>query len=243
MRSLVVGATAGLGRGLASQLAMIGSDLVLAGRDEADLGRVAADLSARHGVSVQVVIADAASPVDFGAQLASALAGAPLDVAMFPLGVSVDDDAVSGDPTNAVGLVTVNLSSILTGTMAVADIMRGQGRGVIIGFSSIAATRGRARNAAYAAAKRGVESWFESLRADLVASGVGVAWYVLGYVDTNLSYGQQLPLPVARVDRVASTVVGRIDRARGRQFTPSWWRLVAAAIRRLPFGIFSRLKE
>ena len=73
MRSLVVGATAGLGRGLATQLAMIGSDLVLAGRDEADLGRVAADLSARHGVSVQVVIADAASPVDFGAQLARAV--------------------------------------------------------------------------------------------------------------------------------------------------------------------------
>ena len=242
MRSVVVGATAGLGRGLATELARRGSDLVLVGRDDADLQRVAADLRARHGVSIDVVIADAASPVEFGGLVAGALAGAELDVAVLPLGVSVDDDAVGGDPTSAVGLVTVNLLAVITASMAVADVMRRQGHGVIVGFSSIAAARGRARNAAYAAAKRGVESWFESLRADLAASGVGVAWYVLGYVDTNLSYGQRLPLPVARVDRVATTVVDRIDRARGRQFAPTWWRLVAAAIRRLPFGIFTRLK-
>lgn len=242
MRSLIVGATAGLGRGLATELAKRGSDLILVGREEADLQRVAADLTARHGVAVQLVIADAASPLDLGEQVARALANAPLDVAMLPLGVSVDDDAVNGDAASAVSLVTVNLLAIMTASIAVADVMRDQGSGVIIGFSSIAATRGRARNAAYAAAKRGVESWFESLRADLTASGVGVAWYVLGYVDTNLSYGQRLPLPLARVDHVASTVVGRIDSARGRQFAPKWWRLVAVIIRRLPFGIFSRLK-
>ena len=50
---------------------------------------------------VQIIIADAASPVDFGAAADGALADAPLDVAMLPLGVSVDDDPVSGDPTSA----------------------------------------------------------------------------------------------------------------------------------------------
>jgi uncharacterized protein len=242
MRSLVVGATAGLGRGLAAELAIRKSDLVLVGRDEADLQRVAADLKARHEVSVQVVIADGASPIDLSARLTTALAGAPLDVAMFPIGVSVDDDAVSGDPAGAMELVTVNLLAVITASMVVAEIMRHQEHGVIVGFSSVAAVRGRARNAAYAAAKRGLESWFESLRADLDASGVRVTWYVLGYLDTNLSYGQRLPLPVARVDRVAFSVVSKIDRVRGRQFAPRWWRLVAVAIRGLPFGIFRRLK-
>ena len=242
MKSIVVGGTAGLGRALATELAKRGSDLILVGRDHDDLQRVAADVIARHGVHVQIVIADAASPIDFGSQLAAALVGSPLDVAVLPLGVSVDSDGVRGDPAGAVELVTVNLLAVITASMAVANVMRDNGRGVIVGFSSIAATRGRARNAAYAAAKRGVESWFESLRADLSGSGVEVTWYVLGYLDTNLSYGQPLPLPVASVDHVASTVVNRIDRARGQQFAPTWWRFVATAIRRLPFSIFCRLK-
>jgi len=242
MRCLVVGATAGLGRSLASELARQGSDLILVGRDHDDLQRVAADLFARHSVPVEIVVADASTPIDFGTQLAKVLAGTRLDVALFPLGVSADEDAVQGDPTIAVELVNVNLLAVITASMAVADIMRDAGSGVIIGFSSIAASRGRARNAAYSAAKRGLESWFESLRVDLVASGVGVAWYVLGYLDTNLSYGQHLPLPVANVDHVASTVVRRVDKARGRQYAPTWWWLVEMAIRRLPFGVFSRLK-
>lgn len=231
-----------MGRGLATELAKVGSDLILVGRDETDLRRVAADLVARHQVSVDILIADAADPIALGTGLSRALAGAPLDVALLPLGVSVDEDMVSGDPSSAVELVTVNLVAIMTASMAVADIMRNQGHGVIIGFSSVAATRGRAQNSAYAAAKRGAESWFESLRADLIVSGVGVAWYVLGYVDTNLSYGQRLPLPVARVDRVASTVVSHIDTARGRHFAPGWWRVVAMVIKAVPFGIFRRLK-
>jgi len=242
VRSLVVGATAGLGRSLASHLAARGSNVVLAGRDEADLQRVASDVRARYGVSVEVVIADASVPIDLGTTLTRALAGGPIDVAMLPLGISIEGDSVDGDPKRAVELVTVNLLGTITASMAVANIMRTQGHGVIIGFSSIAATRGRARNAAYAAAKRGVESWFESLRSDLVGSGVGVAWYVLGYLATNLSYGQHLPLPAADVDRVASRIVRQIGSARGRQFAPSWWRIVAGLIRHLPFGVFRRLK-
>jgi len=61
-RALITGASAGLGREFASQLAVAGTDLVLVARREERLQALAADLSKAHGVSVAVIRADLSNP-------------------------------------------------------------------------------------------------------------------------------------------------------------------------------------
>src|SRR5665213_3395682 len=56
---LVIGASSSIGRAVAREWALTGSDIILAGRDLDDLNRTAADLRIRSGRRVEVVPFDA----------------------------------------------------------------------------------------------------------------------------------------------------------------------------------------
>ncbi len=71
-RALVTAASKGLGRGCAAALAEAGVDLVLNARGAAALQQTAADLQARHGVQVSLVVGDITDPVARAEVLAAA---------------------------------------------------------------------------------------------------------------------------------------------------------------------------
>ena len=70
--------------------------------------------------------------------------------------------------------------------------------GVIVGFGSIAGARGRSRNIVYAAAKRGLQTYFESLRHGHLPSALRVQFHRLGFLRSNLTFGMKLPLAGCR---------------------------------------------
>lgn len=61
-RALITGASAGIGRELARQLAAAGKDLILVARREAQLQALAAELGDAHGVDIDVIQADLSDP-------------------------------------------------------------------------------------------------------------------------------------------------------------------------------------
>ncbi len=119
--------------------------------------------------------------------------------------------------------------------------LRSAPEGLVVGFGSIAAARGRTRNAAYSAAKRGLQSYFESLRHALAGSSVVVQFYVLGYLDTNLAFGQRTPLPKGSPAALADLVYRRRRADFGVAYYPRFWRPVCTALRAVPWFIFRRL--
>src|SRR3972149_1852962 len=72
-RALVGGASSGLGRAIAEQLAAEGCSLALTARRADVLGELAEDLRARHGVKVSVLPADFSDPAAPAALAARAL--------------------------------------------------------------------------------------------------------------------------------------------------------------------------
>jgi short-subunit dehydrogenase len=111
-----------------------------------------------------------------------------------------------------------------------------------VGFGSIAAVRGRSANVVYSAAKRALESYFESLRHRLTSAKVRVQFYRLGYMDTQQSFGKRLLLPKASPEQIARDVVRNLDRDVGFTTRPRFWIAVSLIVRCLPWALFRRLK-
>ena len=243
MTAIVIGASSGLGRALATELARRGRSLLLVASDVRDLDALARDLGLRFGVECRVLALDLAAAADPGARVLAALdPQVPIDALLLVAGHSRTDDDF-GLGAGAIGqLIAINLHAPLAIAHAVLPRLL-EARGVIVGFGSIAAARGRARNVVYATAKRGLESFFESLRQRHRPRELRVQFHRLGFLRSNLTWGLRLPLPAAEPDAVAARVVDAFDRGSFARYEPRHWALVAFVLRCLPWFVFRRMKD
>ena len=242
MRSLVFGASAGVGRALARCLAAKGHDLVLAARSAADLEAESAHLRLYHGVNVEWMALDATDPLAVGAGMAALRDRWLPENLLFPVGLADPSDDCFLPEARTVDLIHANLTSVITTVATLLPKMIESGGGNIVGFGSVAAVRGRGANVVYAAAKRGLESYFESLRHRTASSGVRVQFYRLGYVATQMSYGRPLPFPLATPEWVARHVADGLGRDLGVVHLPRFWAGVTLAVRAVPWSLYRKLK-
>jgi decaprenylphospho-beta-D-erythro-pentofuranosid-2-ulose 2-reductase len=163
----------------------------------------------------------------------------PLKGLLLPVGINDDNDIVGLSDSKLEYLSRINY-------LAPCELLNHyiprleQNSGVIVGFGSIATARGRSRNAAYAAAKSALETYFESLAHYAANRDLSCQYYVLGYLDTNLAFAQNLLFPLASPDRVADVVYKRRFTT-GRRFLPRPWYFLYRVVQLLPWAIFKRL--
>jgi short-subunit dehydrogenase len=241
--TLIFGATAGVGRALCRALAAAGHDLTLISRDSRDLMAESAHCSLTYGVRAEWIEADASNPIAVETALARYLQSGErrFQNLLFPVGGTGEDDAALGSAASVAGILHVNLTAIMVTVGALLPHMAASGERNIIGFGSIAAIRGRRSNVAYSAAKRGLESYFESLRHSLAHSGIRVKFYRLGYVATQQSFGKKLLLPASKPDAIARRIMADWNRDVGFVSLPRYWSAVGFALRSLPWIIYRRL--
>jgi short-subunit dehydrogenase len=241
--ALVVGASSGLGRALANELAGRQYDLLLIASDLRDLEALAADLNLRHGVAAHTLALDLGREADPGARIIAALdsMGAAPSALLLPIGVSREDDDFSLDASRIGQLLAVNLHAPLAIAHALLPKLL-QMHGVIVLFGSVAAIRGRGRNVAYASAKRGLVSFYESLRQRYDAKELRVQFYQLGFLATNLTHGRNLPVPAADPADIAKIVASRLAQGSAFRYVPRKWALIAAIVRTMPWAIYRRMR-
>lgn len=241
--SIVIGASSGLGRALATELARRGDALLLVASDLRDLDALAASLNLEHGVPVRALAIDLGREGDPGARITGALQGLPpTKTLLMPIGYSREDDDFSLD-AGAVGqLLAINLHAPLAVVHALLPRLV-EAHGTIVLIGSIAAVRGRGRNVVYAAAKRALVSVYESLRHRYATDELRVQLYQPGFLATNLTHGMALPMPAAEPRDVAKTIVRRLDRGSALRYLPPRWALIAWIVRWLPWPIYRRMKR
>lgn len=243
MTYVIVGASTGLGRALATRFAAAGHDLVIVSSDIRDISATAADLRIRYGRRVIPIAADITDSEPYLASLQRAVAElGELNGVLLPVGAVRDDDDGQLDAATAEWVVRVNFSAVAATVAALLPHLQARGHGTITGFGSIAAARGRSTNIIYAAAKRGLASFFESLRHKCAGTGVVVQFYVLGYLDTALAYGRPTPVPPASPAGLSARVLHNLGRDVGVVYYPRHWRWLTAVVRLLPWTLFRRLR-
>lgn len=186
--ALVTGASAGLGRELASLFAKEGHDVVLVARSEDKLRALATDLAAAHGVAAHVVVADlgardGAATVD---EAVKAL-GVPVDFLVNNAGFGSNGAFLDLDRTRELEMVQVNVASLLDLTHRFVAPMRGRGRGRVMNIASTAGFQPGPFMATYYATKAFVVSFTEALAYELEGTGVTVTCHCPGATATEFA--------------------------------------------------------
>ena len=179
--ALVTGGTAGIGHAFARRLAADGYDLVLVARDGDRLAQVAAELGARYGTAVEVMVADLAVRADV-ARVADRLAGAPVDVLVNNAGFGLNTSFLGSDAADQERLLDVLCRAVLVISHAGAKAMVARGSGAIVNVSSVA---GFAAMGTYGAAKAWVTAFTEALAVELSGTGVTATALCPGFVRTQ----------------------------------------------------------
>jgi short-subunit dehydrogenase len=240
---LVLGATSGIGRAIARQLAGDGFDLVLAGRDETALNVSASDLRIRSGVRVQVRRFEALDFAGHASWLAACAAEASGTLGGLVLchGVMEEEELAARDPERARHMIDVNFTSAVCLLDRAAELFAARAQGFLCVVTSVAGDRGRASNFHYGATKAALSTYLSGLRVRLARVGVAVIDVRPGMIDTQLTYGRGGLVLLAPPSRVARDVARAIRRRSAVVYTPRIWQLVMFAIRALPEFVFRRL--
>ena len=234
---LIVGATSGIAREIASVYAARGASLVLAARDMQAMEEDAGDLRVRFKADVQTRAFDALDP----AAGAALLDGQAVDTAVLCHGVMISNDAARADPEAHRRMIEVNYTSYALLMEKLADAMQRRGGGVVAVLSSVAGDRGRGSNYCYGATKAALSAYADGLRGRLHDSSVHIVTVKPGPTATPMTEGLDAKAKKADPSDVAKQIVRAIDKRKDIVYTPGKWRVIMAVIKLIPERVFKRL--
>jgi 3-oxoacyl-[acyl-carrier protein] reductase len=187
--AIVTGASRGLGRSCAVDLAVCGADLTLVARAEDGLRETAA-LVAAHGARCEIVVGDVRDD-DLASQTVARTVErlGPVDLLVNNAGVGVPAGVAGGDIEGWWEVLTVNLRAPVRWTMAVLPAMVERGRGRIINVSSPAGHHSPVPfYSSYSASKAALSQFTASVAGEVAAQGIVVLAYGPGAL-TDMTVG------------------------------------------------------
>jgi short-subunit dehydrogenase len=216
--ALITGASSGIGTAFARELAGQGADLILVARSAGKLRALAAEITATHGVRVDVLPTDLTRP-GAGEDLAGQVAalGRTVDVLINNAGFATHGDVEHADPTRLVEQIQLNCTAVVDLTARFLPAMTARRHGAVINVASTAAFQPIAHMAVYAASKAFVLSFTEALWGEARPQGVEVIAICPGATDTAFF-----------------DVVGAEEASFGKRRTPE--QVVATTVRGLAHG-------
>ena len=184
-RAVVTGASQGIGEALATELAARGHHLIVTARRGEVLEELAARLTDRYGVIVDVRAVDLADPGQRGA-LADELAGREISILCANAGTATFGPVAKLDPAAEKAQVQLNVLGVHDLVLAVLPGMLARRAGGILISGSAAGNSPIPNNATYAATKAFANTFSESLRGELRDTGVHVTLLAPGPVRADL---------------------------------------------------------
>lgn len=202
----ITGCSTGFGRDLATLVLDRGWNAVVTARG---VDRVA-DLVAGHEDRALALDLD----VNDQSQIAAAVAAATekfgrIDVLVNNAGYGYQATAEEGDDAEIRAQFNTNVFGLFALTRAVLPIMRAQGSGNIVNFTSVAGLVGFPGSGYYAASKHAVEGWSDSLLAEVGPLGIGVTCVEPGPFRTDWA-GRSLRQTPSTIPAYADTAKARM---------------------------------
>ncbi|WP_020178328.1 SDR family NAD(P)-dependent oxidoreductase [Methylopila sp. M107] len=236
----VTGASSGIGRALALELAAAGVTVAATARRGDQLEALAAVASAGrvHAFPGDVTDADAmaATARDIVERLG------PIDLIVLNAGVFIPVSAEQFDLAAFAKMFDVNLTGTANCLAAALPAMTARRSGRVVVVASVTGYGGLPSSAAYGATKAALINMAESLKFDLDKVGVTIQVANPGFVDTPATEKNAFKMPaLMAVDEAARRIVRGIERGGFEITFPKRFTYVLKALRLLPYPLYFRL--
>jgi NAD(P)-dependent dehydrogenase (short-subunit alcohol dehydrogenase family) len=218
----ITGASSGIGMACAEQLARAGVSVLLGAR-RTELLDQAVDRITAGGGHAEAVTMDVTREADSLHLVARAVqAFGRLDIMICNAGFGYYGTVEETPPDIMRRMMDVNFMGTYFGARAALPVFRAHGRGHLIVVSSIVGRRGVSQTCAYSATKAAQVGFAESLRTELVGSGIHVSVVYPVSTETGFrdamtrDYGHRVAGlgPKQSADDVARAIVGCVRRPR-----------------------------
>ena len=208
--ALVTGASRGIGRAIAEELASAGHAVAVNYASSADAAEAVAASIRSGGGRALAVRADAASEEDVAAMLESVEAElGRVTVLVNNAGITRDDLMLRLSPEAWDEVVRTNLRSVYLCSRAVLRGMLRERWGRIVSIASVAGIAGNPGQTNYAATKAGIIGFSKSLAKEVGSRGITVNVVAPGFIETDMTaaLGEEAATAAA-----GATALGRLGR-------------------------------
>lgn len=238
----LTGASQGIGRALALELASRGARVALTSRNEANLNQVRDELK-RVGSDCLLMpgdVTDAKRMHEIALEIERRFGR--IDILIANAGTHIFTKPESFDANEYMQLMALNYGGMLNCIEAALPGMLRSGSGQVVGAASLAGYRGLPRAAAYGASKAAMINFLESLRFHTALSNVQVTIINPGFVKTPLTDKNDFHMPfLVAPERAARIMCDGIARRKDVVAFPIPFSWLIALMRVIPYALYKRI--
>ena len=186
--ALVTGASQGIGRACALELARHGATVALAARNQSKLAEVAAEIQAAGGQAAAFALdVSSEDSIRAGAKAVLNQYG-KVEILVNNAGITRDDLAMKMKRADWDDVLATNLTGAFLLTQAVLRPMLKNRWGRIVNITSVVGRTGQTGQANYAASKAGLIGLTRSLARELASRAITVNAVAPGYIETAMTH-------------------------------------------------------
>jgi NAD(P)-dependent dehydrogenase (short-subunit alcohol dehydrogenase family) len=234
-RVFITGASSGIGAALAQHYAAQGAVLGLAGRNRERLMELGlAGQSRCYVLDVRDAEALQRAAEDFMQHY-----GTP-DLVIANAGVSRGTlTELAEDIPAFQAIMDINVLGMMQTFQPFIHAMKDAGHGQLVGIASVAGLRGLPGSGAYSASKAAAIAYLESLRVELLGSGIHVTTICPGYIRTPMTDVNTFPMPfLMEIDDAAKSIARIIQRRKRFAIFPWQMSVIGRLMKLIPAPVW-----
>jgi len=183
--ALVTGASRGIGKAIASQLAAQGATVVGTATSDSGASAITEYLSDFGGKGIALNVTDKDSIDAIIKEINDTFGG--IDILVNNAGITRDNLLMRMKDDEWQDIINTNLTAIFTLSKAVLRGMMKKRFGRIVNIGSVVGSSGNAGQANYAAAKAGVIGFSKSMAREVASRGITINVVAPGFIDTDMT--------------------------------------------------------
>lgn len=239
MNILITGATSGIGKELAVQLANKGHKVALVGRREERLDELKKEIG-ENAYTHPLDVTDHDTAEEVYQRLIDEMGG--MDMMILNAGVGRIKTHAQWESDHRI--INVNAVAFAHGCHFAFSYFRKQGYGHIVGMSSVASHLASGRAAAYTATKHFISNYMTGFRQKVnhTDADITVTDIKPGFIWTEMTENTKGMFWVAPLDKAVKQMINGLEKKRNHIYVTKRWRFIAWFAEWVPQWVWDRLK-